>query len=458
MKTTVEKTVAALHGATEAYEKKHPHWRIEVLVSLMRRALTGLRHYVEDVPDPEITWEQPFVELRYPVEWDWERRDEHGDPCGGHIFGQITKENTATKGKVIKTLTGIMANQFNAMALADFTQWAWLLKRGKRHTPVLPIETFAAINAIKGKRERREACEEFFEPLSFGAATIDYDGMDFRDGAKIPKKAARQLAKFSAQGIPDIRVSGEINGRKIAMSLVFQIHPMIADYDAREAYHRITVGLFIAPKIVGNEMVTQTPAEWPKKDRKALWDAILGEIGKLTDQLIPKPEIEDSVIISVNAQIKVPLSQWHPENRGSLIKKISDAQSALGELVGIGVTPGAGKAEPEARDECATCGLIHDGGFTRIKADDGEVIALAGVLPDIVRLIHKAHEKGLNGLCTKDDGLAKVCGGYRNPCKAFDDLKRRAEYKRLFDTRKRGFIALRGAIGRNRNQSESGPE
>jgi hypothetical protein len=40
----------------------------------------------------------------------------------------------------------------------------------------------------------------------------------------------------------------------------------------------------------------------------------------------------------------------------------------------------------------------------------------------------------------------------------FDDLNRRNEYKQLFDTRKRGLISLRGAFGRNRNKSESGPE
>jgi len=449
-KKVIEKTVAAFRAATESYEKKHPHWRIEVLVSLMRRALMGLRHYVEDTRDSEITWEQPFVELRYPVEWDWERCHDDGEPCGGHIFGQITQKNSATKAKAIKTLTAIMANQFNAMALADFTNWAWFLKRKNHYLPCLLPEHGAALGAIKGKRERREYCEMIFEPLSFGAVSIDYERMDFRDGAKVPKKAARQLAKFSAQGIPDIRVSGDINGRKIAMSLVFQVHPMIADYDVRQAYHRLTVGLFTEPEIVGQEIITRTPAEWPKKDRNALWDAILGEIGKLTNLLIPKAEREDSVILSVNAQIKVPLSLWRAENRSTLIKQISDANSVSGELVGISVQSAEIEAGRPAGDACAVCGWTHDDGFTRVKADELEVIVLAGVLPDIVRLVHKAHEKGLNGLNTKDDELVRSCGGYRNPCKAFDDLKRRAEYKRLFDTRKRGFISLRGAIGRNR--------
>jgi hypothetical protein len=48
--------------------------------------------------------------------------------------------------------------------------------------------------------------------------------------------------------------------------------------------------------------------------------------------------------------------------------------------------------------------------------------------------------------------------GYRHPCKAFADLNHRRDYQTLFDTRKRGFLSLRGANGINRNKSQSNPE
>jgi len=62
----------------------------------------------------------------------------------------------------------------------------------------------------------------------------------------------------------------------------------------------------------------------------------------------------------------------------------------------------------------------------------------------MVSLVHKEHEKRLTGLSTKADTLLKTCGGYGNPCKAFYDLRQREAYKALFDTSRRGFIALRG--------------
>lgn len=118
----------------------------------------------------------------------------------------------------------------------------------------------------------------------------------------------------------------------------------------------------------------------------------------------------------------------------------------------------AARPHEVGQKKCPVCGWLHDDGFTQIRPDADGVITLSGILPDIMRVVHRAHEKGFERLITKDDELRRVCGGYRHPCKAFGDLNRSADYQRLFDTRRRGFISLRGAVGRNRNKSESSPE
>ncbi len=102
-----------------------PAWRVEVLVSLIKWGLTSLKHYLEDPRDSGINWESPFVELHYPVEWNWQPREKGGLALAGHIFGKITKQNTATEAAVAATLGRIMANWFTATALADATNWAW---------------------------------------------------------------------------------------------------------------------------------------------------------------------------------------------------------------------------------------------------------------------------------------------------------------------------------------------
>lgn len=96
---------------------------------------------------------------------------------------------------------------------------------------------------------------------------------------------------------------------------------------------------------------------------------------------------------------------------------------------------------------CRVCGWLHDAGFNQIILGEGQVISLKGVLPEIVAVVHRAHEKGSLGLSVKDPELIKAYGGYGHPCKAFDDLKHREDYKKLFDTSHRGRISLRKAVG-----------
>jgi hypothetical protein len=458
----LEKYLPVYQKILEHYESDHPHWRIEVLVSLIKWSLKSLKHYIEDVRDPKITWESPLVELHYPIDWNWKKRGSGDVTPGGHIYGKFTRKNTATKKLAVKILSQTMARQFNAMTLAEATNWAWYEKLNNYYTPHLPIKFFKQLNAIKGKRPRREYFEELVRPFSIGATRIDFSGMDLKSAARTPKRVTRQIMEQNQRmDIRGIRFTGDVNGRKFDMGLIFEIHPLIADYDQKKAYHPVVVGLAVLngnARLVGGEIVQDTPAKWPKCDREEFWEGLLRELEKLNSLLIPKTESQESVILSVNSTLKIPVEHWRPENRSAEIKKLADALAQIGEVDGLKVE--SAKSISGTRDQvaCPVCGLVHDAGFTQIKTSQEGVIMLGGILPDIVVLIHKAHAKGLAGLSTKDEELLKACGGYKHPCKAFDDLKHRNDYKTLFDTRKRGFISLRGADGIYRNKSKASPE
>ena len=279
-----EKFVPIYQRALEQYENEHPHWRIEVLVSLIKWSLDSLRHYLEDVRDPQITWESPFVELHFPIEWNWKERGSDDVASGGHIYVQLTPENTATQELATETLSKGMAQQFNAMGLADATNWAWYEKVKNYYTPVLPLETTVALNDLKSKSARRECFAELVRPFSIGATRVDPSGIDMESAARDPARATRQIMKQEQRiDIPGIRFSGDVNGRKFDMGLIFEIHPLIADYDQKKAYHRVVVGLAVFREMVGNEPVGDTPARWAKKERQEFWECLLREVGKLAD-------------------------------------------------------------------------------------------------------------------------------------------------------------------------------
>ena len=313
-----------------------------------------------------------------------------------------------------------------------------------------------ALAEIQNKQRRRAYYEELVRPFSIGAARFDLS--EVKPGTRVPKKVLAQLDRMDIRGI---RFSGDVNGRKFDMGLVFEIHPLIADYDQKKAYHPVVVGLAVLngnARLVGGAVVQDTPAKWPKSDREEFWEGLLRKLEELTGLLIPKTESQESVILSVNSTLKIPVDHWRPENRSAEIKKLADALAQIGEVDGLKVESAQTVGGAHLQDVCPVCGWIHDAGFTQIKTNQDAVILLGGILPDIVALVHRAHEKGFTGLSTKDEQLLKICAGYRHPCKAFDDLKHRDDYKKLFDTRKRGFISLRGALGISRNKSEIGPE
>jgi hypothetical protein len=168
----------------------------------------------------------------------------------------------------------------------------------------------------------------------------------------------------------------------------------------------------------------------------------------MAEQVILETECQDSVVLCVKVALKIPAAK-----KRATVTALWDLHSHFGDILQFNVD-----TEKVWHGRCHVCGWEHDAGFTQIKADQGEVIQLGGILPDIIALIHGAHAKGLLGLSTKDEKLLKICGGYKHPCKAFDDLKHRSDYKILFETRKRGFISLRGVVGINRNKSERNPE
>jgi hypothetical protein len=179
---------------------------------------------------------------------------------------------------------------------------------------------------------------------------------------------------------------------------------------------------------------------------------------KLAKGSVPDAPGKPPVILEVNAGLKIPTGAWLPENQSTTIKKIADALSTVGELCKIAMTLTGSGIGRFFTDSCAVCGWAHDAGFTQIKIGEGDTIFLRGAASAIALLIHQAHERGLPSLSTKDENLLDVCRGYHHPCKAFGDLKRKGEYKRLFDTSRRGFISLRGTLGKNRNKSQPRPE
>ena len=222
----VGKSVGILERVLDKYEKKHPHWRIEVLVSLIKWSVKSLKHYIEDARDKAITWEQPFVVLHYAVEWDWKESTSRGEKYGGLLYGKITDRNTSDTKKAVRTLSEIMARALNTMALADLTNWVRFAWRGNRETPYLVADFAEALASIRDKRKRRDFFNEITRPFSIGSALIECGTAKLTNGDPGHKKAASQPGSLPNFDLPSIEFSGNVNGREFMMSLEFRNPPV----------------------------------------------------------------------------------------------------------------------------------------------------------------------------------------------------------------------------------------
>jgi hypothetical protein len=359
VKRTPTDCAEVLRNALGSYESEHPHWREEVLVSLIDWALRRLEFYVESEEEADISWESPFVELHFPVELDWKAQANAHARKLTVLSGTITRQNTADKARALKTLSEIMVRHLNVLALQEFTNHAWFEKRGETFTPFLSFDADREVKIIRSAAQRRRALEELFRSFAIGGANIEIKTR--RDGS-LTKKSERALRGINnLLDIPSLSFTGDLNGRPVNIALIFQIHPLIADCDLERAYYPIVVGLFIPPVVVNDDISTDTPASWPADDRMLLWGELHGEIQKLAKHLVPTQELRHSTVVSVNAELEIAEFET-TTGRNAAVEAVTQTLAKVGKIrelnfrlnqpdlqgVGASVIPSEVPAKPPA--------------------------------------------------------------------------------------------------------------
>jgi hypothetical protein len=324
----------------EGWEKEHPQWRIEVLLWILDRALRSLRGYLEKSDESPITWENPYVELHYPIECNWADHSIAEAPHFHLQTGTLNSRDTVDQKTAAAAMSRLLVRHFEIAALQDWTNHSAFEKRGEQYQAVGSAELLEDANAISDPVEREQASEALFWPKSFGAGTIDYS--EFVEGEPIGRDTAEQLAAIEP---PLIYVPLEIDGHKVRLITILEVKPLIADADTKTAHFPIVVGLAIQAGIgetITVEWLEQPWASlsrWKDEDRTAIWDILHELIAQTLEALGPKPEPEmEEAILAVHAEIKVLARKG---DRGLLQRAIAEAVAHFqktGEITKLDVT------------------------------------------------------------------------------------------------------------------------
>jgi len=235
------KAKRALLEGLDVYMKEEPSWRALTLLEVARGALASLRHYIENEKDPDITWREPFVELHFPVEWDF------GERCGPTYGARsITAEDLKSDRRTVEKLTEVFLQTRDYTFLHGLTRKAVYFKSGNSYEGRLAAEELEEVEKLP-EAEQDAAFVERFRPYTVSAPGNEW-GLTF---------------------------SGDVEGEPVAGAAVLEVYPLVVDEGERRAYFPVVAGLAFEEG---------SPEAWSPKDRREFWEPLLRKLESLHEE------------------------------------------------------------------------------------------------------------------------------------------------------------------------------
>lgn len=274
-----ETFVGRLQEAAETLFREDPHLFVRILAGLVKGGLESLRYYIENPGDPDVSWANPFTELHYPVEWDWQRGGLiylHSEDIPPHATDAIAE--ALRKGEDPLKAAKDAAEELGVILLGSLVSEAMVLHALTNHVAVhvrgaeevgcfLAPEDKARLDNLPTPEERASFVAQLRQPFAIGGAETH----------------------------PSLSFRGEVNGAPFSGSVVFVVDPLVVDEDAKRAFFPITVGLVLSPGDTGRnvqaldpeggqlgapERDDVDPSTWAEDDRAGFWARLIEDLPK----------------------------------------------------------------------------------------------------------------------------------------------------------------------------------
>ncbi|CAN5642179.1 hypothetical protein BH09VER1_BH09VER1_16090 [soil metagenome] len=335
-KERIDRHLKLFLEALKNYESEHPHWQKECLFWVMQWGLTELKRCLDGNKAAGVTWENPIVELHFPVPCSWETID--GREALTLQAGKITAENVRDEKTASKTLAQLLIRQVEIMALQTMTNFAMFEKTGENHVPVLGEEPAHWVDTFEDKEEQEAALRHLFEPQSFGAGSFGVDKV--KEGESLSAEAMEEFSAMWENVMPPlVSIPTTVHGRKISVAAILQIHPMIADLDTKTAYFPIIVGLAI--QAIEEDFVSldwldgpwASFQKWSPDELERTWLQIFEALDNAAKELRPEPSPEVvEAVITVNASMVVQLRGRGVDARREVTNQVLQHLQGLGQV------------------------------------------------------------------------------------------------------------------------------
>jgi len=382
------------------------HPVLPLLLHVLRSGVEDLRRGLEDPELPRPSWERPYLELRYPIEWSAAGLDPDTAPraLGALEVIESFPDDPPEESPGLRAYPGLAH-------LASLTGSAVQLRRGEALVPTLPAPQVAELTALPAP-ERETELARLFAPYRFGPPT-DEEGPAPRDPSH--PQLPLDLLRFQDTREDGSPYTGTVAG---------QVLPIVVDSDEGRVYLPIVVGLHLSTPGEPPEGDTLDPRGWTAGERAALWSSVEALFERAAKHLglsssrrlpaLPTPnsrEAPPEVLRSIMSPVAIPQLPIRTSHFGALQRGIGRA------FAGYGKIPDLDLAGKEALEEAQRRfwpvlerHLDTDApGWSRSREQGKTVYTLPGLDTAAARKLWRSVTKALN----KDNGTPEGGPGIR---------------------------------------------
>jgi len=251
---------------------EHPNWPAEVLVDFAVYAFGLLRDHLENPEEREITWEDPFLEVRFPVALNPEG---HPGPLRTEPFpvspedmtdeawkrirkvaeaGDLDQDNPL--GKAVESVVDFAGEALLVQVLAGLTKGAVLVKEGSDYTAT--------------------ALREYTPGPPEGASDAELEAFwtNYCKTVVILGPGHETTLRLTGSRAPE----PDAEPKPFTANLVLEAHPLVMDVDEQQAFYPVLAGLVLEGE--GADL-----AVWSEEDRRGLWEKLFEGLDKVAQEL-----------------------------------------------------------------------------------------------------------------------------------------------------------------------------
>ena len=267
------KVVHVLGEALKQHDRDDPDWFGLSVLRLATEAVMFLRGTIEAATDPEALWEDPSIEVHYPVEWDWED--------WGAVSSTVSERGLQDTESAAQKLSEVFDRHQNLYVFQVLTKRCAYLKRGDDYLQLLPPNLHKVLGRLP-EAEQEATLAKLYKPFTVGGSPWHVNDDEVRtaptkesiNAANFTDKDFRELGRdlkdweTKHKEVPEIGFKVEVDGEPFSGSLQIAFHPLVIDEDRRVAFYPLDVGLRFDSD--GSTLTT-----WTAETRVRIWNSLV---------------------------------------------------------------------------------------------------------------------------------------------------------------------------------------